>query len=151
MWKVDDLRGQTAYLDTNIFINAFEARDPVLQRALDGLFADIDTGITRACTSLITRVEVLVRPLREGQTGLVRTYREVLSGAFDIVVLPVAVDIIDCAAQLRAARRGLRLPDAIHLATAMLCSCRYFVTSDKRLTGRFSGVEVLQLHRLMGD
>jgi hypothetical protein len=32
----------------------------------------------------------------------------------------------------------LRLPDAIHIATAMLFGCDYFLTGDLRLSGSFS-------------
>ena len=148
MWKLEDLRGHEAYLDSNIIIYAFEAADATTLHGLGALFADIGSGATRARTSLITRAEVLVRPLRDKQDDLVRAYRELLSGTQDIAVQPVDAGIVDRAAALRAAHRALRLPDALHLATALLCECRYFLTSDKRLTATIPGVEILPLHQM---
>ncbi len=73
---------------------------------------------------MITRAEVLVRPLRDKQDELAGVYRELLSGTHDIAVIPVDESIADQAAELRAGHQSLRLPDALHLATAVLCHCR---------------------------
>lgn len=151
MWKIEDLRGHEAYLDSNVLIYALEAADSAMLRELRELFADIGAGVTLARTSLIARAEVLVKPLRNRQNDLVRAYRELLSGTQDIAVQPVDAAIVDRAAELRALHRGLRLPDALHLATALLCECRYFLTSDKRLPGNMAGMKILPLHQLALD
>lgn len=151
MWKVEDLRGHEAYLDSSIIIYAFETANATVLPALGALFADLGSGATRARTSLVTRAEVLVKPFRERQDDLVRAYRDILSGTQDIAVQPVDAAIVDRAAELRAAHRILRLPDALHLATAVLCECRYFLTSDKRLPKRIAGMEILPLHQLALD
>lgn len=148
MWRAEKLRGEEIYLDSNILIYAFEGAEARSTPELRVIFSDITSGVVRARTSLITRAEVLVRPLRDKQEELVRLYREILSGRQDIAVQPVDAGIVDRAAELRAAHRLLRLPDALHLATAVLCDCRYFLTSDKRLAGSNLGIEVLMLHEM---
>lgn len=51
--------------------------------------------------------------------------------------------IWDLAAQLRAAHK-LKLPDAVHLATAIKAACRFLITNDKatRSTGALSVVQL---------
>lgn len=148
MWRAEKLHGEEVYLDSNILIYAFEGAAAPHLPELRTIFSDIASGIVRARTSLITRAEVLVRPLRDKQDELVRLYRETLSGRQDIAVQPVDVGIVDRAAELRATHPILRLPDALHLATATLCDCRYFLTSDKRLHGSSLGIEVLLLQEM---
>lgn len=151
MWKVEDLRGHETCLDSNIIIYAFETADPAVLSVLRALFADVKSGATRARTSLITRAEVLVKPLRAQQADFVRAYRELLSGTQAIAVQPVDAAIVDRAAELRATHRILRLPDALQLATAVLCECRSFLTSDKRMPKAIAGVQILSLHQCAAD
>lgn len=121
------------YLDTNIFIAAFERRDAVSDR-LAGVFS---TGLGRAerlfVTSELTISELLVVPLRDGNRALTSYYSDVLSENEWLHVHPVAKPILVWAAGLRADRKGLRLPDAIHLATALASGCTHFLTEDNGL------------------
>ena len=121
------------YLDTNIFIAAFERRDAVSDR-LAGVFS---TGLGRAgrlfVTSELTISELLVVPLRDGNRALTSYYSDVLSENEWLHVHPVAKPILVSAAGLRADRKGLRLPDAIHLATALASGCTHFLTEDNGL------------------
>lgn len=148
MWRVEDLRGHETYLDSNILIYAFEAADPILMPGLVTFFADIGAGRTRVRTSLITRAEVLVKPLRERQLDLIDMYRQLLSGTQDIAVQPLDAAIVDRAAKLRAGHHALRLPDALHLATAILCECSCFLTVDQRLPANLAGVRILPLQQM---
>jgi predicted nucleic acid-binding protein len=43
--------------------------------------------------------------------------------------LPVDRGIADTAASLRASH-GLKLPDAIHIATGMVAGCAHYITGD---------------------
>lgn len=45
---------------------------------------------------------------------------------------PVSRDVLLAAARLRA-EIGLKLPDAIHVATAQLTGCDQFLTNDARV------------------
>lgn len=112
--------GVRIYLDTNIFIAAFERRDAVSDR-LAGVFS---TGLGRAerlfVTSELDYIRAFRVPLRDGNRALTSYYSDaVLSENEWLHVHPVAKPILAWAARLRADRKGLRLPDAIHLATAL--------------------------------
>jgi predicted nucleic acid-binding protein len=80
-------------------------------------------------TSALTLLEVLVGPLKSGNVSLAATYesllhsREVQAHAIDDAVLREA-------ARLRSILAGLRTPDAIHGATAILTSPDIFLTND---------------------
>lgn len=51
----------------------------------------------------------------------------------NIIVYDINIDIMKQAAKLRAKYKGLKMPDAIQLATAKYISCKEFVTNDKQL------------------
>ncbi len=53
-------------------------------------------------------------------------------------ILPVDQMTTNVAAALRARKRGLKLPDAIHIATALNFNCKRFLTADKGIKGPIS-------------
>jgi predicted nucleic acid-binding protein len=152
-WRVEELRGAFSYLDSNVLIYALEgAAASERRRGLRQLFQDLAAGGTRACASVVVRTEVLVHPLRSGDTRLADLYNVLLSGRGALEVLAVDQGVADMAAELRAERSALRVPDALHLATAVFHGCTHFVTGDRRLrhaAGR--RVRVLLLNELEGD
>jgi predicted nucleic acid-binding protein len=148
MWTVESLHGATCYLDSNVLIYAFESKSSALRRSIGSIVRGMHLGHCRGCTSLITRAEVLVFPLRHAQLELANRYRTLLSSEGAIVVQALDLGTVDRAAELRAEYPVLRLPDALHLATALQSRCRSFITADKRL-GVVSGrIEVLLLDEL---
>lgn len=58
-------------------------------------------------------------------------------------MLPVSREILVEAARIRAGT-ALKLPDAIHVATARMCGCEVFLTNDTRIKDTW-GLEVIQL------
>lgn len=122
------------YLDTNIFIAAFERRD-ALSDQLGQLFT-CGTGrpMKTFVTSELTLSELLVVPLRDGNRTLASYYDTVMSDSGWVHVSAVARTVLVSAARLRAGRHGLKIPDAIHLATAQAEGCSHFLTEDDGLT-----------------
>jgi predicted nucleic acid-binding protein len=131
----------TLYLDANALIGLVEgdARDPAVA-ALRRLPAFIDTGTITLVASQIALAEVLVLPIRTGNSGLLRVYRDEI--ARFVTWIPVDVSILDDAGACRARRTGLRLPDAIHIATARQIACDGLVSGDRRLP-RDAGIRLL--------
>ncbi len=130
MGPLSELRGNRAYLDTNIFVYAIERVIPYAP-LLGELLAAIDHGDLTAVTSELTLAEVLVKPLREGNRGLASDYECAIQSRPFLDVVSVRREILREAARLRTAT-PLKLPDAIHAATAALSSCTHFVTNDTR-------------------
>jgi predicted nucleic acid-binding protein len=83
----------------------------------------------QAVTSELTLAEVLVKPIRDGNSTARDTYDRMLRTKPFLSVLPINRDILVDAAGLRAAT-SLKLPDAIHAATALLRGCTTFLTND---------------------
>lgn len=120
------------YLDANVFVAAFENVGAHSDHAWWILRA-VEAGEIVGTTSEITLAEILVKPLETGAKDLAAGYESMIvpSGAFD--VRPVNRDVLIKAAGVRAHRRSVRLPDAIHIATATASSCAFFVSDDRRL------------------
>lgn len=136
MINPQDLRGQSIYLDSNILIYGVEPPSHMPRLPLEilkNLFQDVQSGSTKAFTSQLTLSEALVLPLRENDRELEQTYRQLLKGTPHFPVKPVTLTILERSASLRAHYKGLKLADAVHLATAIESACDLFLTADKRL------------------
>jgi predicted nucleic acid-binding protein len=120
------------YLDANVFIAAFEHVGAHSDHAW-WIIRAIETGKVMAGTSEITLAEILVKPLERGDTDLADGYEKMIVPGPHFEVLPVRRDILRNAAVLRARRASVRLPDAIHIASAETLTCRFFVSDDRRL------------------
>lgn len=142
------IAGVRLYLDSNIFIYAFEGRSGELRDAASLLVRRVFAGENPGCTSVLTRAEVLVHPLGQRQTELADRYRRLLSANGPIDIERVAPRIADLAAELRADYASLKLPDALHLATAIQSDCGAFITADKRLAVVSARIPVVILDQI---
>lgn len=131
MASLSGIRGTTAYLDTNLFIYAVEGYEPE-ETFLRELFAALERGEFAAVASELTLAEVLVQPLALGRADIAATYDELLRPSERLAVVPVDRAILVEAARQRAVF-GVRMPDAIHVATALASGCSVFLTNDRRL------------------
>lgn len=121
------------YCDANVLIMAVEGRAGDIGAAGSLLNAAMDERCI-VVTSLLTLGETLVVPLRFGQDATVESYRSLLGGGFpSIIVKAIDSETLEAAARLRAKHPRLKLPDAIHLATAQVAEVGWFVTNDARL------------------
>ena len=134
--------GKTVFLDTAPIIYHVEGKEPYAQE-LAILFAAIDAGEIKAQTSVLTLVEVLVLPLRMKEFELAKTYQELLSGSENLLLIPADAGIAVKAAELRALS-GIKTPDALQLASAILAGADFFLTNDKQLQ-RVTEIEVKHL------
>ncbi|MGD9723068.1 MAG: type II toxin-antitoxin system VapC family toxin [Pirellulales bacterium] len=125
---VERLRGSVVAIDTAPFIY-FVERHARYHGLLRPFFESLDQANFVAVTSILTVIEVLVQPLRAGNTALAQQYRDILLNARNLTTLVVTRDIAEEAAKLRALHR-LQTPDAIHLATAMRGGAATFITND---------------------
>lgn len=141
------LEGHTVYLDTNIVIYALEGFAPYRPILLE-LLENLDQGVIRGVTSELTLAEVLVKPFRDGNQDRIDAYESFLFGRENLRVVPVTRDVLVKAATLRASS-GIRLPDAIHLATAMIHGCDAFLTNDLGLGVAPAGLMIFPFSRLV--
>lgn len=120
------------YLDTNVFIEGYEQVGSTGGPAQRLLRAADDRYVT-AVASELALAEVLVGPLRRGDQDLADLYRTLFAGSESFRVVPITGAVLERAARIRADHAGLKLPDAIHLATALDSGCTAFVSADQRL------------------
>jgi len=118
----------TVYLDANGFIYSIERIDPY-RSMLDTLWLTVSVGQVKVVTSELTLLEVLVKPLKVGDATTATLFRTVLKHTPDVQMLPITQSVLEAAANLRATL-GLKTPDAIHVATALLNNSVLFVTND---------------------
>lgn len=137
------LSGSHIYLDTNIFIYALEAY-PEYLKILTEMFRMIDDGRFQAYTSELTLAETLIKPMMDNNVQLQKAYQEAVQTAGFLQVVPVNREILISAARIRSQNVYLKLPDAIHLATAQHKNCQMFVTNDRRLKN-FTGINAIIL------
>jgi predicted nucleic acid-binding protein len=123
------------YFDANAFIYAVEGADEI-SVLLRSLFEALRRQASYACTSELTLAEVLPKTYQR------RNYLTLIlhSGLFDL--LPVTRDILIETADYRKfikrpsfeTRAAMpKLPDAIHVVTAMHAGCNTFVSFDRGL------------------
>lgn len=125
------------YLDTNIFIMAFERRDEISVH-LTQLFAAGDRGNEqRFVTSELTLAELLVRPYQERDDSLIDLYEGLILTNDWLEVLPIGPFTLRSTAVLRAQYTSLKLPDAIHLSTAIGTNCSHLLTDDRGIKDEY--------------
>jgi predicted nucleic acid-binding protein len=130
--------GSRVVVDTAPIIYLLEGRTKWLPLFI-GLFEADAAGELQIAISTITLAEVLTGPLRGGQDALAQRYEKALAHC---AVAPVSSTIAAMAARMRT-RYGLKLPDAIQLATALELEATALVTHDRD----FARVEGLQIIR----
>lgn len=121
----------SVYLDTNAIIGIVELGERLTagQKALVGKMA---AGAVEAVTSEVALAECLVKPIADRNAGNVAAFMAFLSGEAQVAVEPVTRHVLLAAAEIRA-NTGMRLADAIHMATAKLAGAQRFVTNDRRI------------------
>jgi predicted nucleic acid-binding protein len=139
----------TIAIDTPIYIYALE-RDPAFAPLADSVLALVRDGALRAVSSTLVVAETIVQPYRLGLDALAAEYVLRLERFPNVSLLAPDVEICRAAAELRGKHRALRLPDALHVATAVEAGASAFLTHDKDLP-RNLPIRVVQLSDLASD
>ena len=125
-------RAHRCYLDTNVFILAFE-KPTGSSGALPDMFQSLRANPGWSVTSELTLAELLA-PSASFMPADARRhlYTELLVGHAFIDLEPVTREILVGTAGLRQSMaRKVRLPDAIHLVTALQAGCSFVMSADK--------------------
>jgi predicted nucleic acid-binding protein len=117
------------YLDTNIVISVVEAAGRLAEMQIQ-FVSGVDGAAIEALTSELTFAECLVKPFANRNVMVVEAYLLFLNGRRNFPVLPIDWHILTVAARLRT-ELGVKLPDAIHIATAQSAACTVFLTNDR--------------------
>lgn len=142
MGLMDDLGRGPVAVDTVVFIYFIEEH-PRFLPLLEPLFKEVAAGRREMITSALTLLEVLVVPYRSGDHLLAEQYEALLTRSRGVRVVEISRDHLRTAAKLRAAT-GIRTPDSLQLAAAMIAGCNVFLTNDRDLPS-FPELRTLQL------
>jgi predicted nucleic acid-binding protein len=134
-------------LDTSIFIYHLEAH-PRYQPLTQELLAGVQAGRQTAVTSVITVMELTVRPWQLGRSAVAREYEALLVHFPNLVLADVTRVVARRAAQLRA-RYNVRPADALQAATALLNGATAFMTNDRKLARLAPELDILVLENFI--
>ena len=149
MGRVSDELGKSVYLDTNVIIYVVEGFSDVAAQ-IRSLLSAMDDAEIVALTSELTIAEVLAKPFKDENETVQQAYKTFLMPTPMLQLAPATRDVLEEAARVRATTH-LKLPDAIHLATAKLSGCDSFLTNDdlfKRVEER--NIKILSEMNLKG-
>ena len=127
--------GGPVYLDSNVFIDFIEG-DETISAPIRPLVYRLRQKPGQAVTSELTLSEVLAPSGgRKRLPHIRRLYLNLLVLGRFIELRPISRDVLFETAKLRAtkATSQMKLLDAIHLATAVLAGCRFFMTRDRKI------------------
>jgi predicted nucleic acid-binding protein len=140
---VDQLtRGSRVFLDSNALIY-FVEEDARFMPLLRPVFERIDTGALPALSSVLTLLEVMVKPLRDGRPDIALAYREKLTTSRGFALHAIDQASAEKGADIRA-EYSFSTPDSIQLATAQVNGATAFVTNDGQLR-KYKEINVLVL------
>jgi predicted nucleic acid-binding protein len=117
-----------ALLDTSVVIGALNRDDALHQAASQAIRVERDRHAL--ATSALSYAEILVGPLRVGG----RAVEVVERFAAQVRIVELSPAIARLAAELRATR-GLKLPDAVIVATGLRLEAAVIMTADARWKG----------------
>lgn len=134
-------------LDTAIFIYHFEKNERYLELTKN-IFSRLDEDESfAAVTSIITLLEICVKPIKDGRGDLVDLYAQKLLKDEKLTTWVVDESIAKKAAELRG-KYGIKTPDAIQIATAIIAGAKALVTNDASLK-KVREIEILVLNELL--
>lgn len=125
--------GAWVVVDTAPIIYLLEENPTFLASYLP-LFEAIEAGRFHGVVSTITLAEVLGGPLKSGDEILADRYYQALTASSHWRVQEVNAPLSFMAARIRE-RYGLKLPDAIQVATTIYTNASALVTHDRDLSG----------------
>lgn len=119
------------YIDTYVLIEIFER--PGVRADRLGLLMEIGSEERSLIVSDLSFAEIMIKPLRDNDQHLTLLYVELFMLETLFKPKRVSQKVLHGAAQLRAGRRRVTLPDAIHLSTAAIFHASHFLSLDEGL------------------
>jgi len=136
------LHGKSVYFDANIFIYLLENHSDLGEVCLSIVQSAVDKELDGYSGDLVL-AELLVKPLKDNNARAVKAVKDLFSKETRIELLPHKRSTFETAALLRANYK-IKLPDALHIATAIENHIEVFLTNDREIPS-IPEITVLQL------
>ena len=141
-----NLKGKIIGLDTMVFIYHFE-ENQIYSPLTFSIFESLEKGNFNAVTSILTLLEILVKPKKENNSLLIERYKLLFETFPNLQVKELNENIADIASGLRA-NYNINTPDAIQIATSLEAHADIFITNDTSLK-KITEIKVLLLSEML--
>ena len=125
------LHGKRVYFDTNIFIYLLEHHPDLGEVCLSIVQSAVDKELDGYSGELVL-AELLVKPLKDNNARAVQAVKDLFTNDTRIELLPHTKTAFITAAHLRANYK-IKLPDALHIATAVENHMDIFLSNDREI------------------
>ncbi len=139
--------GDVIFLDTDVVIYSVERIEPYYELLLP-LWLEANTGVIQLAGSELLLLETMVKPLRQADSELQAAFRDLLTNT-RFRLMPITRPILEQAAGLRA-ETGIKTPDSIHAATAVIAKCTAFLSNDNGYL-RVANLPVRLVERVLSE
>ncbi len=143
------MHGQRVYFDVKLFIYVLNNTTQWLDACLP-FFDAVQNGDIEGCTGDIGLSELLVKPMQTNDMVGVDLVQSLFDGRGYFTLLSHTREMFVLAGHIRGTQK-LRMPDAIHTATAIQSGCKFMLTHDATFARRAQGVEVINIGELLPD
>jgi len=140
------LKGKIIGLDTMIFIYHFEENQAYSPLTFS-IFESLEKGNFKGITSILTLLEILVKPKKENNSLLTERYKLLFETFPNLQVKTLNENIADIASGLRAGY-NINTPDTIQIATCLEAKADIFITNDATLK-KITEIKVLLLSEML--
>ena len=141
-----NLKGKIIGIDTMVFIYHFE-ESQIYSPLTFSIFESLEKGNFNGITSILTLLEILVKPKKENNLLLTERYKLLFETFPNLQVKTLNENIADIASTLRASY-NINTPDAIQIATSLEAKADIFITNDATLK-KISEIKVLLLSEML--
>ena len=122
------MAGTVIYADTSLILRLMEGLDSV-RAPIEARLQSLRPSGLMVLTSRLARLECRCKPLRANDARTLALYDGFFASR-EVVVKEIDAATVERATDLRA-HLGLKTPDAIHAATAILAKASAFWTTDR--------------------
>lgn len=135
-------------IDTMVFIYLLEDH-PVFSEVCGKILEQIEIGNVKGITSVITLLEIMVKPKKDNKQAIADDYEMIISNFPNLDVADVDMEISNIASTLRG-NYNIKTPDAIQIATCIHKGGTAFFTNDSMLK-KVKEIEVVLLKDFLED
>ena len=119
------------YADSGIIMRWVEGASPV-RDPIELRWRQLPQADRVFVASRLARLECRCKPLQNHRDDLLRLY-EIFFASKEVEMREIDAVVVEKATELRTPNLGLKTPDAIHVATAILAGAAEFWTTDAHL------------------
>lgn len=140
--SLNELMGQSVYIDANIFIYFLDGQESFLSMVTPFLEAVLNGEII-GYTGDAVLAEVMVHPYKFGNLATIDRFKAFFAQEDFLSILTHDSKAFDLASQL-SGTKGMKLVDSLHMATALQAGCTYMLTHDKGMKS-VDGIRIIRL------